>query len=78
MSSGPARAPETAAEFEAAIRAGDRRALARAITLIESTRPDHQAQAADAGAGHPSKNGATLRQHCRFTSVLVIAHSSLS
>ena len=36
-------APETAAEFEAAIRAGDRRALARAITLIESTRPDHQA-----------------------------------
>lgn len=36
-------APETAAEFQAAIRAGDRRALARAITLIESTRPDHQA-----------------------------------
>jgi len=29
----------------AAIRAGDRRALARAITLIESQRPDHRAQA---------------------------------
>jgi len=28
-----------------AIRDGDRRALARAITLVESTRPDHQAQA---------------------------------
>ncbi len=30
-----------------AIRAADRRALARAITLVESTRPDHRAQAAD-------------------------------
>ncbi len=30
----------------AAIRKGDRRALARAITLIESTRPDHRAEAA--------------------------------
>jgi LAO/AO transport system kinase len=28
-----------------AIRAGDRRALARAITLVESARPDHRAQA---------------------------------
>ncbi|NYZ17852.1 methylmalonyl Co-A mutase-associated GTPase MeaB [Azospirillum sp. RWY-5-1] len=28
-----------------AVRQGDRRALARAITLIESTRPDHRAQA---------------------------------
>jgi LAO/AO transport system kinase len=27
--------------------AGDRRALARSITLVESTRPDHRAQAAD-------------------------------
>lgn len=31
----------------AAIRAGDRRALARAITLIESQRPDHRARALD-------------------------------
>jgi LAO/AO transport system kinase len=30
----------------AALRAGDRRALARAITLVESTRPDHRAAAA--------------------------------
>jgi LAO/AO transport system kinase len=37
-----ARRPETAEEYRAAIRDGDRRALARAITLIESTRPDHQ------------------------------------
>ena len=29
----------------AAIAAGDRRALARAITLVESTRPDHRAEA---------------------------------
>ncbi|HVG51422.1 MAG TPA: methylmalonyl Co-A mutase-associated GTPase MeaB, partial [Xanthobacteraceae bacterium] len=28
-----------------ALRAGDRATLARAITLIESTRPDHQEQA---------------------------------
>jgi LAO/AO transport system kinase len=33
-------------EMLAAIRSGDRRALARAITLIESTRPDHRAEAA--------------------------------
>ena len=30
----------------AQVRAGDRRALARAITLVESTRPDHRARAA--------------------------------
>jgi LAO/AO transport system kinase len=33
---------ETASDYCAAIRAGDRRAIARAITLIESTRADHQ------------------------------------
>jgi LAO/AO transport system kinase len=32
-------------DIAAAIRAGDRATLARAITLIESTRPDHQQQA---------------------------------
>jgi len=35
------------AGLAAAVRAGDRRALARAITLAESTRPDHRAEAAD-------------------------------
>ena len=35
------------AELAAQLRAGDRRALARAITLIESTRPDHRAEADD-------------------------------
>jgi len=33
---------ETASDYCAAIRSGDRRAIARAITLIESTRADHQ------------------------------------
>jgi len=33
---------ESASDYCAAIRAGDRRAIARAITLIESTRADHQ------------------------------------
>jgi len=33
------------AELAAALRAGDRRALARAVTLIESTRPDHRDEA---------------------------------
>ena len=32
-------------ELSEAIRAGDRRALARAITLVESTRPDHREEA---------------------------------
>lgn len=32
-------------DLAARIRAGDRAALARAITLVESTRPDHQAEA---------------------------------
>jgi LAO/AO transport system kinase len=36
---------ESADELIAGIRDGDRRALARAITLVESTRPDHRQQA---------------------------------
>ena len=34
-----------AADFAAAVAQGDRRALARAITLVESARPDHRQQA---------------------------------
>jgi LAO/AO transport system kinase len=44
----PSPASRTApapADLAAAIHAGDRRALARAITLVESTRPDHRAAA---------------------------------
>ncbi len=41
MPSAPSR-PEALAE---GVRAGDRRALAKAITLVESTRADHQAAA---------------------------------
>ncbi len=35
----------TVAELSAAIRSGDRSALAKAITLVESTRADHREQA---------------------------------
>src|SRR5688572_24626999 len=43
--SGSRRTAVSPAETAAAIRQGDRRALARAITLIESTRADHRARA---------------------------------
>lgn len=36
---------ETPTSLAAAVRSGDRRALARAITLVESTRADHRSQA---------------------------------
>ena len=45
-----AKAPTVAStdvDLAAAIRAGDRRALARGITLVESTRPDHRIEATD-------------------------------
>jgi LAO/AO transport system kinase len=42
----PAADPDAAALAEA-VTAGDRRALARAITLVESTRKDHRAMASD-------------------------------
>ena len=37
--------PDTDAALAAGVRAGDRRALAKAITLLESTRPDHRRRA---------------------------------
>jgi LAO/AO transport system kinase len=57
----PQRAPATAAEFMAAIRAGDRRALARAITLIESTRPDRQALGQEILEGLVASTGGAVR-----------------
>jgi LAO/AO transport system kinase len=57
----PAPKPGSAAEFMAAIRAGDRRALARAITLIESTRPDRQALGQEILEGLVSQTGAATR-----------------
>ncbi|MEV6694608.1 methylmalonyl Co-A mutase-associated GTPase MeaB [Micromonospora sp. NPDC051196] len=39
--------PPDARAYAAAVRAGDRAGIARAITLIESTRPDHRAVALD-------------------------------
>ena len=44
MQGGPAAA-SAVDELAAALRGGNRRALARAVTLVESTRPDHRAEA---------------------------------
>ncbi len=44
-----------------AVSAGDRRALARAITLVESTRPDHRAEAAALLGGILDRTGSALR-----------------
>jgi len=44
-----------------AIRTGDRRALARAITLIESTRSDHRARAEDLLAALQTESGKAFR-----------------
>jgi LAO/AO transport system kinase len=46
MTSGRGRAVESPEALAAGVLAGDRRSLARAITLIESTRPDHRLLAA--------------------------------
>lgn len=43
------------------LRRGDRRALAQAITLVESTRPDHRAQAADLLAALLPHTGRAVR-----------------
>ncbi len=45
MDADPDNADQTVAELATAVRAGDRAALPRAITLVESTRPDHREQA---------------------------------
>ena len=44
-----------------AVSAGDRRALARAITLVESTRSDHRAQAAALLDGLLHRTGNSVR-----------------
>jgi LAO/AO transport system kinase len=49
------------ADLAAWVTAGDRRALARAITLVESTRPDHRAAAADLLAALAPRAGGALR-----------------
>ena len=41
----PTSAPISAADLAGAVQAGDRRALAQAITLIESTKPEHRERA---------------------------------
>src|SRR6266700_1602984 len=52
--------PAMADDLAAAVRRGDRRALARAVTLVESTRPDHRATAeALIAAILPATGGAT-------------------
>lgn len=44
-----------------AVSAGDRRALAQAITLVESTRPDHRATAAELLDGILPRTGSAIR-----------------
>ncbi|PZQ47188.1 MAG: methylmalonyl Co-A mutase-associated GTPase MeaB [Rhodovulum sulfidophilum] len=53
--------PGARADLAARLRAGDRRALARAITLVESTRDDHRAAARDLLAGLPPPARPSLR-----------------
>ena len=54
------RAPDRPSELIEGVRAGDRRSLARAITLAESTRPDHRDIADEIlEALLPSTGGAT-------------------
>jgi LAO/AO transport system kinase len=48
-------------ELDDRIRAGDRRALARAITLVESTRVDHNEQARDLLAALMPRTGRSVR-----------------
>jgi len=53
--------PESAEAFSAALRRGDRRAMARAITLVESTRPDHQALGQEILERLVSETGGAIR-----------------
>ncbi|MGE5268268.1 MAG: methylmalonyl Co-A mutase-associated GTPase MeaB [Thiohalocapsa sp.] len=58
--SGSESAAAAAEALAAAVRRGERRALARAVTLVESTRPDHRRQAeALVAALLPATGGAT-------------------
>ena len=57
---GPMPAPDLPSLI-AAVTAGDRRALARAITLVESTRADHRAQAAELLDGVIDQTGRAIR-----------------
>ncbi len=64
MSAAAASPVERRAKIErlaARVRGGDRRALAQAITLVESTRPDHRAQAEDLLAQLLPATGGALR-----------------
>jgi LAO/AO transport system kinase len=57
---GPVPAPDTL-ELIDGIAAGDRRALARGITLVESTRPDHRVEAAALLDALLGRTGGALR-----------------
>jgi LAO/AO transport system kinase len=54
-------APLEVKKLAAALRAGDRRVLARAITLVESTRADHRAQAEELLAAILPATGKSMR-----------------
>ncbi len=55
------RVPSTVAKMAADVRSNDRRAVAQAITLIESTRPDHRANAEQLLASLLGDTGKTIR-----------------
>ena len=57
----PKRPAIDVADYAARIRAGDRAALARAITLVESRRPDHQAAARELVQGLLPDTGKAVR-----------------
>ena len=66
-------APIDVKKLAAALGAGDRRALARAITLVESTREDHRAQAEELLAAILPAAGNSVRlgiSDGKFTEVL--------
>ena len=63
---GPAARPERPGaenprEFVEGLLGGDRRALARAITLVESTRPDHRAEAEELLSAVLPRTGGAMR-----------------
>jgi LAO/AO transport system kinase len=57
----PAGREPTAAELADGVRAGDRTSIGRAITLVESTRPEHRVRAAELLDGLVGETGAALR-----------------
>ncbi|HWB38196.1 MAG TPA: methylmalonyl Co-A mutase-associated GTPase MeaB, partial [Rugosimonospora sp.] len=63
-------------EYAAGVRAGDRAWVGRAITLVESTRPDHRAAAQDLLAALAPPAGAVLARRVGITGVPGVGKST--